>query len=535
MDKREFFKLSALAGGGFMLGSWANAAPNNKAEFAPNAFIKITSDGEITLIAHMPDMGQGVKTSLPMLIAEELEVPWEDVNVETEVVDESIYGKQNAGGSQSVAANYSRLRRLGAAAKDMLIAAAAQNWGIATNQCIADGGKIKHRTNGKSLTYAELAQKAAQQKAPDPKRVTLKKPSEFKLIGKRIGGVDNQSIVTGAPLFGIDQSPPNLKYASYLRCPVFGGEAESANLDEVKSLTGFSDTFIIRGSGAPFSLNGGVAVIADSTWHAMKAMEALKVKWNTGRHGKESTEELAKLAEQAIKKKPRGGKKVAKGKLIEATYHYPFLAHNTLEPQNCTAQFKDGMYQFWSPTQCPRRATEAIMKALKVPKNKIKIRVTRSGGGFGRRINPDFMVECAAIAKQLNGTPIKLTWTREQDIRHDFYRSAGWINFKGSVDQGGKITSWNAHAVTLGVNSSKKPGTAAQFNKANFPSGFVPSYNVAQTVLPTNMPFGWWRAPGANGHAFAIQSFIDELAQSHAWRRSSCCKKSKLGEISTQG
>lgn len=514
MNKRDFFKLSALTTGGFMLGSWANAAEDSATEtdFKPNAFITITSAGVITLVAHKPEIGQGTKTSMPMLIAEDLEVPWQEVQVQSKVANEQLYGKQGAGGSQSVASSYDRLRRLGAAAKQMLVAAAAEHWGVDISECQAENATVKHSNSDKVMSYGELADKAAKQTVPDPKTVTLKKPSDFKILGKRIAGVDNQQIVTGQPLFGIDQVPEGLVYASYLRCPVFGGEAESANLEEVKQMSGVSDAFILKGAGQPMGLNGGVAVIAESTWQAMKAMKALKVQWNTGKHGNESSENLAKQAETALNK-PKSKKKAQEvdDTQIEATYHYPFLAHNTMEPMNCSAVFSNGTLEMWAPTQSPFRIKKTVTTALKIPAKKQVIHITRSGGGFGRRINCDYAVECAAIAKKLEGKPVKLTWTREQDIQHDFYRNPSWINLKGSV-KNNNIDQWHVHAVTIGTNNTKNPGIAAQYRKTNFPAGFVAKDSLKQTLISSNTPLGYWRAPGSNGHAFAIQSFIDELA-----------------------
>ena len=258
LERREFFKLTALATGGFMLGTEVNGesgAPAG-AVFAPNAFIKISSDGSITLVAHMPDMGQGVKTSLPMLIAEELEVDWEEVAIEQVVANEKIYGRQTAGGSQSVPANFIRLRQLGAAAKEMLVRAAAEEWGVSADQCIAESGTVKLASGEKVLTYGELAPKAALLEAPNPKKVSLKDAKDFKLLGKRIGGVDNKAMVTGQPLYGIDQVQPGLKYASFLRCPVFGGAVKEANLEEVKGLPGVSDVFRSHSIGSGLCRGG---------------------------------------------------------------------------------------------------------------------------------------------------------------------------------------------------------------------------------------------------------------------------------------
>lgn len=518
LARRDFFKASALTTGGLLLGTWTQAAGADSEEdsaFSPNAFIKIPSEGKIVLISHIPDMGQGVKTSLPMLIAEELEVAWDQIMIETAPRDEKIYGRQSAGGSQSVRVNYKRLRQLGAAARQMFITAAAQEWGVPAAQCQASEGKIIHEASQKTLSYQELAAKASQLQPPKPGQVQLKNSSDFKIIGQRIGGVDNESIVTGQLRYGIDQVQPGMKYASFLRCPVFGGTFKSANLGEVKALPGVSDAFVVDGIGGANVLSPGVAVIADSTWQAMKALEALKVDWDLGPNANHSSVRYAEAAQQHIQKGPAGrpgAKSLDFGpEPLDVTYQLPLLAHNTLEPQNCTGVFKDGHFELWAPTQNAARAFQGFKQAFKVSEDKVTIHVTRVGGGFGRRINSDYMIECGAIAKHLNGTPVKLTWTREQDLQHDFYRNGSWHHFRGAVNDAGAISAWSDHFVTMGPNA-RKPGTAAKLNPSEFPSGFVKNFQISQSVIPTHIPFGYLRAPGSNGISFAVQSFIDELA-----------------------
>lgn len=505
--RRDFFKLTALAGGGFLLGLPAHADTTKPgATFAPSAFIKITSAGNITLMAHKPEIGQGVKTSLPMIIAEELEVPWESVTVEQAPVDQSHFGNQSAGGSNSTRTNYQRLRKLGAAARTLLVEAAAQTWKTDTSNCTAVEAVVTH-SDGRKLTYAELAETASKLNPPKPKDITLKDPADFKVLGRRIGGVDNQAIVSGQPLFGIDQQIEGMKHASYLRCPVFTGKVKSANLTEVKTLSGVNDAFIIEGSKNHFGLLPGVAIIADSTWQAMQAMKALKVEWNLP---PQRTDDSAKLTTAAAEKSKES--KVGFEPDLEAFYEYPHVAHNTLEPQNCTATYQDGKLEMWAPTQNPGSAFKQIQSDLKLREKDITIHMTRIGGGFGRRLFVDFMVECAAIAMKVPGTPIKLTWTREQDLAHDLYRPAGWHRFSGKLDDNGEISHWHDHFVTLGLNSDSKPGNGANMSSREFPNGFVPEHSIEKTVLSTNIPMGWWRAPGSCALAFAIQGFIDELA-----------------------
>jgi isoquinoline 1-oxidoreductase subunit beta len=518
LDRRGFFRVTALASGGFLLGWNAEAAEEAAATaaFSPNSFIRITPEGLVTILAKNPEVGQGVKTSLPMIIAEELEIPWEKVTVEQAPVNQAAFGQQMAGGSMSTPNNYDRLRRMGAIARTMLVEAGAKEWSVPADECEAVAGEVIHKPSGKKLAYGALAAAASKLPVPDERSVKLKKVEDFKLLGKRISGVDNPKIVTGQPLFGIDQKQPGLKYAAYVRCPVFTGKVKDADLDAVKKMPGVSDAFVIEGTGDHYGLLPGVAIIAIDTWSAFKAKDALKVSWESDT--KESSAEHARKAAEAM---PGQGKEIRKtgepdfpddGKTVTAEYHYPHLSHANLEPQNCTAVFKDGALEMWAPTQNPGSGIDGISRALKIPKEKITVHMTRIGGGFGRRLMGDFMVECAAIAQKLDGTPVKLTWTRDQDLGHDYYRAGGWHRFRGRVDDAGKLVTWADHFVTFGLNSDDRPGNGADLGGDEFPSRFVPNLLLERTIFPSNTPLGWWRAPGSNALAWAIQSFVDEMA-----------------------
>jgi isoquinoline 1-oxidoreductase beta subunit len=527
-DRRGFFKTTALAGGGFLLGGWlpekAIAQEAAAAAFTPNVFIRITPQGAITLFAKTPEIGQGVKTTLPMIVAEELEVDWEKVTVEQGAVDPR-FGGQTAGGSTTIPSNYDRLRRLGAVAKTMLVTAAANKWGVPVDECSAASGVVTHSKSGRKLTYGELAEAASKLPVPDEKSVKLKNPADFKILGRRIGGVDNEKIVTGVPLFGIDQKQPGMVYATFVRCPVFAGKVKDADLDAVKKLSGVSDAFIVEGSGDHYGLLPGVAIIGDSTWTVLKAKKALKVTWDEGEHAGESStgqeeKALAAIKGKAAKEIRRDGEIggfPAGPRTVDAVYYYPHLAHATLEPQNCTAVFKDGKLEMWAPTQNPAGGIDGITKALKIPKESITVHITRIGGGFGRRLMGDFMVESAEIARRLDGKPVKVMWDREQDFQHDYYRSGGWHHLRGEVDEAGKISAWANHFVTYGLNNDDRPGNGADVGAGELPAGFLPNFLLERTILPSNVPLGYWRAPGSCAIAWAFQSFIDELA--HAAKR----------------
>jgi len=503
LDRRSFIKVSALAGGGLLLGlrlgvqeAAAQAIAAASLNFVPNAFISLTPNGAIALIAPNSEMGQGAKTALPMIIAEEMDADWSKVTVYQGDLNPA-YGRQFAVGSTSTQSNYTPLRQAGAAARAILVEAAAQTWGVPASECTTSKGVVTHTPSKRTLTYGDLAAKAAT--LSPPANVTLKDPSDFKLLGTRVVGTDNPKIVTGQRLFGIDTKLPGMLYANYVRCPILGGKPVSANLDVVKKMPGVRDAFIIEnipGLAAP-----GVAVVADSTWNAMSAAGKMEVKWDNGPLANQNSVDFAKQA--AAFGQDAGALTLPDGaKSVEAAYHYPFLAHATLEPQNCTALFKNGVMEMWCPTQIPSAGQGLVTNGLGLAASNVVVHVTRVGGGFGRRGSNEFSLEVAAIAQKMEGIPIKLTWSREQDMHQDNYRSAGWHYFKAGVDGTGKV-------VALADTFVKKgdPNAVSQF-----PFNAIPGANIVTKTVPGTVPTGYWRAPGDNGNCWAIQSFVDELA-----------------------
>lgn len=530
-DRRDFLKLSAVAGGGLVLGFYfksanralaADAAPVHAAatEFAPNAYLRIAPSGVVTIVSKVPEIGQGIKTSLPMIIAEELEVEWKQVVIENSDLSAALSNPWfGAGGSTSTPGHYDTFRRAGAMARAMLITAAAQTWSVPESECFAAVGAIHHRPSARSLAYGVLVAKAATLPVPDAKSVALKSPADYKLLGKRIPGVDNSKVVTGQPLFGIDTKLPGLLYAVYEKCPVFGGRPLNHNLDRIKTLPGVRDAFVLDGTADTSGLMPGIAIVADSTWAAFSARQKLKVTWDEGKYAADSWEAYVGRAEVAATEP--GAVQLRKDghvpetfavapTLVESAYSYPFISHATLEPQNCTAWFKDGGFELWAPTQNPGGGRGLISKTLNVPEDKITVHVTRIGGGFGRRLASDFMVEAAAIAQRVNA-PVKLTWSREDDLRHDQYRPGGFHFLKASLDESGNLTAWRSHFVTFG-SSKTEPGNGAGLSKDEFPGRWIQNFQSEMTVIPTGVPMGWWRAPGSCTIAWVIQSFIDELA-----------------------
>lgn len=534
VSRREFLKVSAAAGGGILLALYlgegasralaADPANPTAGEFEPNAFIRIFPDGKVVIMAKNPEIGQGVKTSLPMIVAEELDVDFEQVTVEQAGLDEKAYGAQFAGGSRSTPDNYDRLRRAGAAARTMLIQAAAQEWQVPVTECEAAHGMVRHRPSGRTLTYGALAAKAATLPVPDLAGVTLKSKSEFTLLGKRIGGVDNPAIVTGRPLFGIDQQVPGMACAVFAKCPVYAGKVRRANLDQIRQLPGVQNAFVIEGGDDPEGLVSGVAIVANSTWAALSARRQLQVDWDEGNIDRQSTldydEAASQLARQAGKVLRDDGNIdlafTSAAAVVEAAYSYPFLAHATLEPQNCTAAVSGDHVEIWAPTQLPGPGQALVAKVLGIPRDNVTVHMTRIGGGFGRRLRNDYMAEAAAIAQRAK-VPVKLTWTREDDLQHDFYRPAGYHFFKGAVDDQGRLSAWHDHFVTFGFRGTKDTASSARMGADEPPSRFIPNFRLEQSLIATNVPTGPLRAPGSNALGFVMQSFLDELA--HAARR----------------
>jgi isoquinoline 1-oxidoreductase subunit beta len=529
VSRREFIRATALAGGGLALGfAWtpapATAQPlglidGTDRQFTPNPFIIIERDGTVVILAKNPETGQGVRTSLPMIVAEELDVDFDQVVVRQADLRDDM-GPQFAGGSRSTPDNYDRLRRAGAVARVMLAEAAALTWGVTVDEVQTRSGRVHHRPTGRSLGYGELVARAATLPVPNEADVPLKSQDEFRIIGSRVGGVDNLAIVTGQPLFGIDQTLPGLRYATYVKCPVHGGKVKSANLDEVRAAPGVFDAFILEGTDDPFGLVPGVAIVADSTWAAWRARERLRVEWDDAfgaGHGSRPYAEQAEALGAAPGTVRRDDGDVADAfargpTVVEAAYSYPFLNHATMEPQGGVAWARDDGMEFWTTSQTPSAGRTLVSRTLGIPESRLKLHLIRAGGGFGRRLGNDYLVEVAAIAQRTAGHPVKLTWTREDELRHGFYRPAGWHFLRGAVDERGQLAAWHNRFVTLGYRGTAQPARSAGLSPNELPAGFIPNYRLEEALIATTVPTGPLRAPGSNGFAFVFQSFIDELA-----------------------
>ena len=518
--RRDFIAASSAAGGLMLSFSLVGQAGAQGAKAAQlNAFVTIAPDGIVTIVAKNPEIGQGIKTSLPMIIAEELDVDWSQVRTQQADNNPTAFGSQFAGGSLATPLHWDQLRKVGATARALLVSAAAKTWSVPATECTTASGVVFHTASKRKATYGSLAALAATMPAPDPKNLKLKDAKDYRIVGKPHAQVDTPSIVTGKPLFGIDVVVPGMLYATFEKAPVFGAGVASADLVAAKAVKGVREAFVVEGGTELSGLLPGVAVVADSWWQARKGREKLNIAWKDHPTAKQSSAsydaQALALSQGAPLRTDRKDGDVDAGlkaasKTISATYAYPFLAHAPLEPQNCTAHFKDGKMEIWAPTQNPEPGRQLVAKTLGLKPADITVHMTRCGGGFGRRLSNDYMVEAAWIAREA-GAPVKLLWTREDDLRHDFYRPAGWHYLTAGLDANGKISAWRDHFVTLGGQDGK-PANSASMGLTEFPAHFVPNLQYDLSLIPTGVPTGPLRAPGSNALAFVMQSFIDELA-----------------------
>lgn len=530
-NRRSFLKVSAFGAGGVLIG--LQMEPEAKAQGRgapmappdPHAYIKVAPDGTVTIMAKNPEVGQGIRTMLPMLIAEELDVDWKSVKIEQTDFDDKKYAAQSAGGSTGTPNNWTPMRQVGAAGRAMFITAAAQTWNVPETDCTTASGRVVHQASNRSVGYGELAAKVATLPAPAPASLKFKDPKDYKIIGHSQPGTDVGAIVTGKPIFNMDVTVPGMLYAVYEKCGVFGGKVVTSNIEEIKKLHGVKNAFVIERPdvtdtvlpGEP-GLENGIAILAETWWHAQSARKQLKVQWNEGPRAQYSSVAYAQKADELSKQPPQReirkdgdpeGTIKGAAKVLEAAYSYPFIAHAPLEPQNCTAHFKDGKVEIWTNSQTPGNGRRMVMQTLGLKDNEITVHMVRGGGGFGRRLYNDYMVEAAFISKQA-GVPVKLVWSREDDMTHDYYRPGGFQHLKAGLDASGKIVAWQNHFISYGEGD--KFVASGAMGPTEFPQRFIPNYSLHASVMPLGIRTGALRAPSSNAFAFVIQSFIDELA-----------------------
>jgi isoquinoline 1-oxidoreductase beta subunit len=539
IDRRSFLKVSAASAGGVLIGLYMEPEASAQGRGGPpqpqpdpHTYVKIAPDGTVTIMAKNPEVGQGIKTMLPMLIAEELDVDWKSVKIEQTDFDDKKYAGQIAGGSTATPTNWTPMRQAGAAGRAMLITAAAQTWSVPETELTTASGRVYHKASNRSVGYGDLAPKMVDLPMPALTTLKLKDPRDYKIIGHSQTQREMPNIVTGKPIFAIDVVVPGMKYAVFEKCGVFGGKVVSANLDEIRKLPGVTTAFIVTRPditdvvlpGDP-GLENGIAIVADHWWAAQSARKKLQVVWDEGpRANGSSTAFIANAdalnkagAQRTIRKDgdPDAGF-AGSAKVVEAAYSYPFISHAPLEPQGCTASVKDGKCEMWSNSQIPGNARRLASQVTGIPESDITLHMVRGGGGFGRRLTNDYAAEAAYISKEA-GVPVKLLWSREDDMAHDYYRPGGFQFLKGGVDASGKLVAWHNHFVTYGdkdklIANGGGIVSAGAMGATEFPQHFIPNYHLEASVQPLGIRTGSLRAPSSNAFAFVIQSFIDELA-----------------------
>ena len=513
VSRRDFVKLSAGAGLWVAFGGGkALAAPAAEAGLSPSVWLHVGTDGVVTVYLAKSEMGQGSYTGMAVLVAEELEADWKRVRVVQADAD-ARFGTMSTGGSSSVRRSYEPLRKAGAAAREMLVAAAAKRWAVAVSTCTAAEGAVHHAASGRRLGYGALAAAAAHEPVPaDP---ALKAASAFRLIGRRVPRLDTPDKVRGRARFGIDVRVPGLLHAVVARPPVNGG-----------AVKGYDRAAALRVPGVRLvaEVPSGVAVVAETTWAALRGREALAATYEPGPNGSLDSAALSRLLAEATldPEPPRREGDVEQAlagaaRRVEAIYELPLLAHATMEPMNCTADVRGGMAEVWAPTQAPTWARSAVAEALGLPEEKVTLHVTFLGGGFGRRSMRDFPAE-AALVSRAAGAPVQVTWTREDDIRHDFYRPAGRNELRGGLDGAGRLVAWHHLVRTPSIGqqlfgaarrSRGHPDVVEGAADVPYTAGAV---RVDCAIPEVGVKLGWWRSVYSSQNAFAEESFVDELA-----------------------
>jgi CO/xanthine dehydrogenase Mo-binding subunit len=476
--------------------------------FSPNAYLTITPDGKITIVVARSEMGQGVRTSLPMILAEELEADWKQIAIEQAGAG-TVFGDQTTGGSASVRTTWEPMRKAGAQAREMLITAAAQQWNVSPQACKAAESFVLHATSGRKLGYGALATAAA--KVPVPENPPLK-TGGYKIVGKSTPRLDTPSKVNGSAVYGIDFRVPDMKYAALARCEVMGGKVADFDASAAKQMPGVS--FVDKIS------DSAVAVVADSTWNAIKARRALKVTWDEGPNKDLDSATISKSLHdtdesKAVKFFSAGDVAKAEGKKVEAVYELPFMAHAPLEPGNCTAHFRGTECEVWAPTQVPQDCRDTIAPLIGLKPEKVKVNITLLGGGFGRRLEHDYAVEAALLSKAINA-PVKITWTREDDMRCSTYRPVSLHKLSATLDANGSPVAFTHRIIGPSING-QKGSQPVQGVDADFPDECsliyaIPNVALEFVMTETPVPLGWMRSVYALQMAFASESFIDELA-----------------------
>jgi isoquinoline 1-oxidoreductase subunit beta len=529
-SRREFLKISSLVTGGFLLGiNFQCSGPKGEVvNFAPNVYLTISPDNLVTLVAHRSEMGTGIRTSLPMIVADELGADWSKVKIVQAEGDEEKYGDQNTDGSYSVRMFYEPMRRAGATARHMLVQAAAQKWELEASECRTENGQVIH-SGGQKITFGELVETLQGMEIPKPEEVKLKALSDYKLVGKDVPIYDLKDIATGKAVFGADVDLPGMKVAVVRRTPVIGAKVLSFDDSKTLSVPGVRQVVKIQGQGLPTGLNmplEGIAVIADNTWSAMKGREALIVDWDMGPNaGYDSSRHLEEMLNSTLEdgrvRRERGDFNAARdqaSKVIERTYEAPFYAHATIEPPSAIAHWKEDFCEIWAPTQHPQWARQSVADALGMPLEQVRINITLLGGGFGRKSKPDFVVEAALLSKAAN-MPVRVQWTRDDDLHHDYFHAQSAQRIKAVLDGEGNLTGWNHHTVFPAIGAT---GDANELHPSDGELGLgcidfpfeVPNIRIETHESKAHTRIGWLRSVSNIHHSFAVNCMLDEVAES---------------------
>ena len=532
ISRRKFMVRGTVAGAGLLVGlrfsgpmllSQESEKAKKKSLVNPfDAYIHVKPDGKISLIVAKSEMGQGIKTGLAMILAEEADVDFNAVSVEQAETRPDIYEHMGTGGSGSTMENFMPLRRAGATVRELMITAAAQKWNVPKTECDAKKGLVRHTKSSRQTRYGELVEAASKLPLPDPDKVPLKNESEFELIGHATPRVDIPSKVNGSAGFGLDVRVPDMLFAVVARCPTFGGKPAHFEASKAKAVPGVRDVFEIPALGKDMYTAGGIVVVADSTWAAMKGRDALQIEWDRGPAASESS---ASLRESLRAAASRPGKRIrndgnvdealpSSAKRVEAVYEFPYLAHATMEPMNITVHARDNEAEVWAPTQSPDWVQRTVAKLLDLPPQKVIVHTTLLGGGFGRRYMADYPAEATQIAKVV-GKPVQLVWSREDDMTHDFYRPAACHRMRGAVNQAGHPLLWSHTITSTSIGAfwgspdkleESEVGGAKQMPYA------IPNVRLEYAAVPSSVPPLWWRSVEHSFNGFAVECFIDELA-----------------------
>ena len=530
ISRRFFIRSVGMASGGLILACNLPASkeesfkmkPFNGSTFEPSLFVQLKDNGELILIASRSEMGQGVRTSLTSVIADEMDADWNMVSVE-QAIGHPKYGDQNTDGSRSVRYLFETMRLMGATAKAMLMTAAAARWQVDVSTLKAENHYIINTANNKKLFYGDLVKEAAALEIPQ--NPPLKDPTNFKYIGSDLKSIDGAGFASGKPKYGLDIKIPGMKYVAIARCPVTFGTVKSFDKSDSMAIAGVEDVIEISRIAKPFGALGGIAVVAENTWAALKGKDALKIEWNKGGNQTYNSDDYNKMITDNVHKK---GKEVRNdgnvdkafkngNHIIESTYYLPHLVHAPMEPPNATAWFKeDGTCEVWAPTQDPQTARKEVADYLGIDEEKVIINVTFLGGGFGRKSKPDYIVEAAMASKAINA-PAQVIWTREDDIQHSYYHAVSAQYMKGSLDADGNVTGWLHRVAYPSITSTFAPdtgyGAGFEFGMGmtNIPYQ-IDNVRCENGKAPAHVRIGWFRSVYNVIQGFSVNVFVDELA-----------------------